>query len=722
MIILRRIPGQYFWPLLILIGLCFGSVLTLLYYTTSSQDGLESEREARTLTTALDTNVAMVAHDLQDYAKWDDAVRHIARNFDAGWIDDNVTAFLGRTQGYSLVLVIAPDNHSEYVFAEAKSRTAEPVESLGAAFIESLNAVRRMDPSGQPILSGFTQKNGRLYIYSVAAIVPLTGKVSLPPGGRKILAIVEEADARFIERLRKRHELPAITIRPDKGLVALRDFRGRPVAWLDVKVAAPGTALRMQILPGLIAIGLLAFAMAIFLLRQASESMAKLRASQDRALHHAGHDPLTGLPNRRVFLDAIRAKLDADKAVNLIYMDLDGFKEVNDLYGHRAGDELLQEATARINQAAGENALVARMGGDEFAILHRGVCPEQSTALAQTIINAFQPTFAIAGAHVQIGVSIGVVSTPAGGALDVDELMRRADVAMYSAKGRGKNRWDNYAPHMDEGHDVRKRLEHDLRAAIEAQEIEVAYQPIVSTHDGRIVCVEALARWTHPREGVIRPDIFIPLAEMTGLIGALGEQVLAKACRAVAPHGLDLSVNLSPAQFWDARLVASIADVLAREGFPAHRLELEITENYLLRRPDAAAGVIEELRALGIRLALDDFGSGFASVGYLRQLRFDRLKIDKQFLSDATADPDAAELLVAIVALGRALRLEITAEGVETQEQSALVRACGCHRAQGWLHGRPVAEAELAETIQRLGRPAAAKTLIVQQDDRSIFG
>lgn len=707
MSVLRRVPGQYFWPLLILIGLCFGSILTLLYFTTSSQDRMEAARQTHTLSVALDTNVAMVAHDLQDYAKWDEAVRHITLNFDSDWISDNVTAYLGRAQGYSHVLVIGPDDRSRYIFTDGKLSHADPVKGLGASFVQSLSAVRHMTGKRQPILGGFTEHDGRLYIYSVAAIVPLTDRIGLPRGERQVLAIAEAVDSAFIDRIRRTHQLPPLKIRTDRGVAAFRDFRGRPIAWLDMAPGTPGTSLREQILPGLLVIGLLASALAVILLQQGSRSITALKASQDRALHHAGHDPLTGLPNRRVLMDGVRARLEAGTAVDLLYMDLDGFKEVNDLYGHRAGDELLQEATARIVAAAGDRALIARMGGDEFAVLHLGADTAETAGLAQGIIDAFHPTFAIAGAHVQIGVSVGVVSTPVGCALDVDELMRRADVAMYSAKGRGKNRWDRYAPDMDEGHDVRKRLEHDLRAAIAANEIDVAYQPIVSARTGEIVCVEALARWTHRHEGVIGPDIFIPLAEMTGLIGALGEQVLAKACRAVAPHDLDLSVNLSPAQFWDARLVASIADVLAREGFPAHRLELEITENYLLRRPDAAASVIEELRALGIRLALDDFGSGFASVGYLRQLRFDRLKIDKQFLSEVTADANAAELLVAIVALGRALRLEITAEGVETEEQSALIRACGCHRAQGWLHGRPVPEGQLAETIQRL-RPGGA--------------
>ncbi|CAN5260582.1 EAL domain-containing protein [soil metagenome] len=704
--VFRRVPGQYFWPLLCLVGLCFGSILALLTLTTSVQDRMEGARERLMLTRALDTQVAMVSRDLEDYAKWDDAVRHIARKFDAGWIDDNVTAYLGRTQGYSHVFVIGPDGRTRYAFSRGRLTRGDAKATLGTAFATSVAAVQAMDPAEPAIASGFTRIDGRLYIYSVAAIVPLTAKIALPPGGRYALAIAGDVDDAFLTRMRNTYELPPLSIDLRKGAVPLNDYRGRPLAWIAMEAQTPGTILRDQMLPGLMLILLLAFCTAGFVLQQGSQAVADLRASKARAIHHANHDPLTGLPNRRVFTERVRERLDSGAEVSLVYMDLDGFKEVNDLYGHRAGDDLLRAVAVRIRMAAdaaGEpDMLVARMGGDEFAILHGGVGPADAPALARQIIDRFQTVFPLGGANVRVGVSIGVVTTPLDCALNVDELMRRADVAMYNAKARGTNRWDWYAPDMDSGHDVRKRLEHDLGQAIAANAIEVAYQPIVSAMTGEILCVEALARWTHPVEGLIAPDVFIPLAEMTGLIGALGEQVLAKACRAVAPLDLDLAVNLSPAQFWDAHLVSTIAGVLEREGFAADRLELEITENYLMHRPDAAAGVMEELRMLGIRLALDDFGSGYASVGYLRQLKFERLKIDKQFLRDACAEPASAELLVAIVALGRALQLEITAEGVETEEQAALVRACGCHRAQGWLFGRPIAESALAEMVARM--------------------
>jgi len=702
--LIRRVPARYLWPLLLLLGLCFGSIFGLVFVTTASQDRLEAARETRTLEAALETSVAMVQHDLQDYAKWDDAVRHIAHDFNAEWIDDNVTAYLGKTQGYSYVFVIGPDDTTLYAFSSGKRSSGQAIRTLGPSIKSALAKVRGLDPRGTPIVSGFTRQDERIFVYSVASIVPLTTKVSLPAGGEYLLVIAQNVNAPVLADIRKQHHLPHLTLRVNRddasaGAVPIKDVEGRSIALIDLNFETPGTAFRRDVLPGFAAIIAAAFMAAGFILRQGSLSIAALKASQAKIQHTANHDPLTGLPNRRVLLKELSQALAAKRQFALLYMDLDGFKEVNDLYGHGAGDALLREVARRLAASAPAPCLIARTGGDEFAILCESPSRDSGASLADNVIAAFQSTFAIAGANILIGITIGVVRSSRDPSVDVDELMRRADVAMYNAKARGKNRWGGFAEEMDAGHAVRKRLEQDLRAAVAADEIEVAYQPIVSAETGEVVCIEALARWNHPAEGPIAPDVFIPLAEMTGLIGMLGEQVLRRACVDIAPLGLDLAVNLSPAQFWDAHLAQHIEAVLAETGFPANRLEFEITESYLLGRPDAAAIVMEALRDRGIRLALDDFGTGFASIGYLQKFKFDRLKIDKLFVSGAGSDVVGRDLLVAIVALGRALGLKITAEGVETAEQATFARAAGCHRLQGWLFGRPVSKAQLLEML-----------------------
>jgi len=414
----------------------------------------------------------------------------------------------------------------------------------------------------------------------------------------------------------------------------------------------------------------------------------------------------------------IHSAMAAGERPALLFMDLDGFKDANDVYGHAAGDLLLFVAARRI-EAAAAPALVARAGGDEFAVLIADPGKHDVAAIANAILAAFLRPFAIGAYSVTAGISIGSAedrgaadALGAGATAEVsgDELMRRADVAMYAAKADGKNCWRAYDDRMDCGHALRMRMEADLRAAVAAGDIRVLFQPVVRAATGKIVAVEALARWSHPTHGEVPPDVFIPLAEMSGLISALGRHVLVRACTEAKDLGLCVAVNLSPAQFWDRNLAQDVRDALAETGFPADRLELEITESFLLRRPEAAAAVIDELRALGICIALDDFGTGFASIGYLRQLRFDRLKIDKEFIGPLGTDPRAADLVAAIVALARSLGLEITAEGVETEAQSSIAGMAGCTRLQGWLYGRPMSAAQVRDLCDAAARvPALAR-------------
>ena len=271
---------------------------------------------------------------------------------------------------------------------------------------------------------------------------------------------------------------------------------------------------------------------------------------------------------------------------------------------------------------------------------------------------------------------------------------------MYVAKSQGKHCFQLYCAEIDAGRDVRRELQQDLQTAIERGEIAVLYQPIVCARSHETLGMEALARWEHPQRGAIDPERFIPLAEESGLIVPLGQAVLAKACREACGWGVNLAVNLSPAQFWDRRLATTIEEVLRETGFPADRLELEITEGYLLRRPEAAGEVLARLKSIGVRIALDDFGTGFASIGYLQKLGFDSIKIDRSFVAAAVSAPKAADLARAIVGIGEALELPVTAEGVETFEQAALMTSAGCERLQGWLFGRPVSREEATSLIE----------------------
>ena len=692
----RYFPTQYVIPIALLLGSSFGCLLALLFHTTMLQDRMEQTREMELVGNGLAGAAQMVMHDLQDYARWDDAVRHLAMRFDPAWADDNISAYLGVVQGYDHVLVLDGAGKAIYAFEDRQRRAppADVARLLGPGFVAGLRQVRAVGVAGNPIVSGFSRAGDRLYVVSVASVIPLTGKIALPPGPPLTLVLTRRVDPAFLAELAAAHHSPPLRLSaamPRGGTaLPLAGLDGGRVGWIAWMAHQPGSDLRRHVLPGFAMIALIALVAAGVILRRARRGLEALRGSEARALHHALHDPLSGLGNRRAMIERLA---DAAGPLTLLYMDLDGFKETNDVYGHGAGDELLIEAARRIATAAAGAALVARSGGDEFAVVLAAPAVGEAARLAETILAAFQAPFAVGGYSVSAGISIGIADNGSG--CDADELIRRADVAMYAAKSNGKDCCCAYQARMDDEHDERRRLESDLRLAIANDQIGVVFQPIVDAAGDHVVGVEALARWTHPRHGPIAPDIFIRVAERSGLINDLGRSVLTIACREALRWDIDLAVNLSPAQFWDRTLVSRIGEALAETGFPARRLELEITESYLLRRPDAAEQILCELRALGIRIALDDFGTGFASIGYLQRLSFDRIKIDRSFVTHVAESGRAADMARAIVSLAEALDLAVTAEGIETEAQAAIMRLIGCTRLQGWLFGYPMAPAAM---------------------------
>ena len=361
---------------------------------------------------------------------------------------------------------------------------------------------------------------------------------------------------------------------------------------------------------------------------------------------------------------------------------------------------MLFRSTARLQAVVGKTGLLARVGGDEFAILLTGGrSHELAVELAQAIVEVMSRPFESNEIRMVVSASVGVAlgSREQG----IDDLARFADVAMYSAKADGKNCWRVYMPSMDEGREVRKLLESELRDDIEAGNIDVMFQPILDAREGMFGTVEALARWTSPSQGPVGPAIFVPIAEESGLIVRMGELVLRKACIAARDWDVNLAVNISPAQFWHGTLVEDIIAILRECNFPPERLELEITEGYLLSRPELAGDVIARIRSHGIRVALDDFGTGFASIGYLRRFALDRLKLDRSFVEMVDRDAEAGSVTKAVIGLSHALKLPITAEGVETGAQAIFMTIAGCERLQGWHYGKAMTGAEISAMLAR---------------------
>ncbi|QXF12966.1 MULTISPECIES: bifunctional diguanylate cyclase/phosphodiesterase [Sphingopyxis] len=407
--------------------------------------------------------------------------------------------------------------------------------------------------------------------------------------------------------------------------------------------------------------------------------------------HLASHDTLTGLPNRARFTSALEALARSGEHFALLALDLDRFKAVNDLFGHAAGDAILCRVAALLRDAIRDVDLVARIGGDEFLIIQRGVGDVADTQrLAERILAGFALEMDITRDPMAVGVSIGVALFP-GDATDIERLRHNADVALYRAKECGRGQACFFDLEMDRQVRERRELEHDLRHAITRGQLHLVFQPLVATAGGTVMGYEALLRWTHPTRGSIAPEIFVPIAEDVGAIIPIGEWVLREACAAAAlwPDDVSVAVNVSAIQFQLPNLAAVVADALETSGLAAARLELEVTESVMLRDRAGALDTLHRLKALGVRIVMDDFGTGYSSLSNLQAFPFDKIKIDRSFVSHVTDDESARSIIRAIVGLGRSLDLPVVAEGVETEAQRLMVLEEGCPQAQGFLFGRP---------------------------------
>jgi diguanylate cyclase (GGDEF)-like protein len=431
------------------------------------------------------------------------------------------------------------------------------------------------------------------------------------------------------------------------------------------------------------------------------EDITEWQQAQAQISHMAHHDALTNLPNRTLFREQLEKALRLAKRndqLAVFCLDLDHFKDINDSLGHPVGDTLLKAVAQRLGECITEHDTVARLGGDEFAIVQ--FCsdcePSVVPALASHIVERIAQPYDIGGHQVVIGVSVGISLAPEDGK-NPDELLKKADLALYRAKADGRGTYRFFESGMDARAQARRLLELDLRMALQREEFDVYYQPIRDVAADRIVAFEALARWNHPMRGLIPPGNFIPLAEETGLIVRIGECVLRQACADAAtwPQEIAVAVNLSPVQFKNPNLVSSVKAALGASGLAAHRLELEITESVLLQNSAATLAVLHELRALGIRISLDDFGTGYSSLSYLRSFPFDKIKIDRSFVSDLGTREDSTAIIRAVTGLGRSLGIVTTAEGVETEAQFEMLRREGCTQAQGYLFSQPRPAAEV---------------------------
>ena len=474
------------------------------------------------------------------------------------------------------------------------------------------------------------------------------------------------------------------------------------VSLLYARFQLDGSATSAVVQALFVVVPLSSFLLAVFLWKARSQ-ISQLEAKQAEAAHQAAVDPLSTLPNRLLFdqlLGGAIAHCTHDAPVALISIDIDGFKSINDGHGHLAGDRLIVGIAQRLKRIVRDGDCLARVGGDEFALMvHPLDNAAQCAAMAHRILDAMIAPFDVGPAHVFVTASLGIALSPQDGD-SLETLCQAADLALYRAKREGRNRFAFFDKAMEQKLQLGKIIEDDLRGAIMRDELTIAYQPLFSRCGTRMQGLEALVRWHHPKLGIVPPEEFIPLAESRGLVIPLGEWVLRRACQdARRWPELRMAVNVSPVQFRQRGFVGTVMAILESTGIDPSRLDLEMTEGVLIQDEDQAEATIIDLRALGIRMGLDDFGSGYSSMIYLRRFAFDKIKIDRAFLESMEANGEGGIILESIISLGHALGLTVTAEGVESFDQVEFLQKLGCDEMQGYYFDPPLSAEQIDERV-----------------------
>jgi diguanylate cyclase (GGDEF)-like protein/PAS domain S-box-containing protein len=448
--------------------------------------------------------------------------------------------------------------------------------------------------------------------------------------------------------------------------------------------------------------------------RGVGSDITEMRQTQERLTHLANMDVLSGLPNRgrvrQLLGEALRTATTSNVPCAILFLDLDGFKPVNDTFGHPKGDAVLRAVAKRLVDEVGADGHVGRMGGDEFAIVITDAQSRKKVEqMADRIIKSVKEPYMIDQMEIRIGVSIGCSFGPIDGAT-VDDLILKADLALYQAKDAGRGVARYFSSELQSEQDDRVRLETDLRQALASQQFHLVFQPLINAKTQKLIGFEALIRWNHPQRGFVPPNIFIPVAEENGLMPQIGAWVIDEACRAIAtwPDSITVAVNISPKQILIPALPNVVSEAISKYKIPGNRLELEVTEGVFLGDSGKTVDVLGRLRALGVGIALDDFGTGYSSIGYLNKAIFHKLKIDGSFVREAGSRPENVAIIKSIVQLAKSFRMSVTAEGVETAEDFERMRELGCDTIQGYLFGKPLSYERANQMVLGLGAKRAA--------------
>ncbi|MET3856236.1 MULTISPECIES: EAL domain-containing protein [unclassified Rhizobium] len=683
-------------------------ILTAISRVADNANVLDDERSRETTAGALKTFEEQLGATLNDYAAWDDAATNVYAKDGMAWTVSNYGEMSVNSSLFDMAIVIDGDRKPLMIY-----RNGQPMDGkLDDFFAPSLWALfdqARAAGADKPEAVGFVGTKSGIAAAGIALVREKSGALDKSADQRRYLIFARHLDDEKVKGLGETYVIhgmklvPADT--PAKYSVNIDDASGVTLGKLVWTSRSPGDIGYDQVRPTVVkALGLVGLFFAVLLVIGWMAGR-RIKAEEIGAREEALRDRLSGLWNRDGLGVAIDAMVEeaqqAKKNILILYLDLDGFKEVNDSYGHGTGDQLIRAVAAGLKVLIPPHAVLARIGGDEFAIaFHTDGGNAEALQLSEQILDFLAEPLEIGRRVVVIGASIGIAMSPEG-AVGREEFVRRADLAMYKAKEAGRARMMLYDPAMDADREERNALEIDLRAAIESGDLTLAYQPLIDAETYEMNGVEALVRWNRPGFGPISPDVFIPVAETSGLIEALGLFVLRKACETAKQWPeLRISVNVSPGQFRNPAFTDYVRYVLKQTEIEASRVTLEITEGYMIQNPQRTRQSIERLKTLGVKVALDDFGSGFSSIGYLRQFGFDRIKIDRSLVDGVTESESQREMLQATVALARSLNIPVTAEGIETEAQAVAVRLFGCDSLQGYYFSKPVPADKISDMLE----------------------
>ncbi len=693
-------------------------------YAARASDAAARLRDAAIVENGLAARVQEITAAATGVTIWDEAVEKLDNAFDPAWAEANIGSYLAAAEGFESTLVLDASDMTLYAMRDGETVDAWTTRDVAAAAAPVIAHVRadeaargpaadilaREGAISAPVSAAMITRIGEApFVISATLVQPDFGAY-IPRQAQSVIIVTADAiDAAFLDIIASRFLLRDAALHPADQVLAdgaaralMRDLNGQPVIALDWTPPQPGSALLVRVLPPMVAIVILLCIIAAVLYGRGRRAAENLIASEARASHMAYHDTLTGLPNRALLGDRLQRALGDNRRARQVFavhmIDLDRFKDINDTYGHEAGDDVIRHAARVLSSACRESDTLARLGGDEFAIIQTHATPQSAGVLADRIVRLMGEPIDLPVGRLYIGASVGVTIINASEG-DGQEYLRQADLALYRAKEQGRNRFAFFDADMDASVRARRVLQNDLREAVAAGALQLHYQPQVDGL-GRMCGVEALVRWTHPERGAVPPGVFVPVAEESGLIDALGMFTLRRAFEdCVRWPSLSVAVNVSASQVRRKDFVAQIAALVAETAVTPAHFELEITEGLLLGDDIVTHDNLQKLRAMGFHIALDDFGTGYSSLSYLQRYPIDKIKIDRSFIVNLGVRDEAEAVVHAIVRLARALGLAVIAEGVETELQRERLIAAGCDHVQGYLFGKPCPADEIARRL-----------------------